>query len=345
MNIDYKTVLNAFPKLELSYETLVHKKVHNADIYSAIPDSNPCFLWFTSYNFQNVCFLLDLDQNDSKSLVPVKAHIIQTNFKDHLSFGTILYGHIFKYKHKTANCFSIDNIYFYKGKDVSALKYDLKLEIFKDLLVKDVKQSALKRSHWILGLPVMDTDVNNLLRDIELLPYKVKYIKCRNMGKNETTVFQYYKPGQNAVEINIGPQVFRVKAGLGHDIYNLYTYNIKTNDYEYYDIAFIPDFKTSVLMNGIFRNIKENRNLDLLEESDSEEEFEDERDDKYVDLEKSVKMLCEYNGKFSKWMPKKCVQNKEKVVIQSVLKQNLPEKQKYEKKKYTNNIYVQKYRK
>ena len=42
----------------------------------------------------------------------------------------------------------------------------------------------------------------------------------------------------------------------------------------YYDIACIPDYKTSVMMNSLFRDIKENRNLDFLEESDSEEEFE-----------------------------------------------------------------------
>ena len=59
MNIDYKFVLNSFPKLELSYETLVHKKVHNASIYSAIPNSDPVFMWFTSYNGENVCFLLN----------------------------------------------------------------------------------------------------------------------------------------------------------------------------------------------------------------------------------------------------------------------------------------------
>ena len=38
-------------------------------------------------------------------------------------------------------------------------------------------------------------------------------------------------------------------------------------------------------MNELFRNIKENSNLDLLEESDDEEEFENVNPDKYVYLE------------------------------------------------------------
>ena len=109
MNIDLSALLNYFPKLELSYETLVHKKVHNATIYLARPDSNPHYIWFTSYNEHNICLLLETGL-DSKT--PIKATIIQTGFKDKLILGTILYGHTFKYK--ANNCFAIDNIYYYK---------------------------------------------------------------------------------------------------------------------------------------------------------------------------------------------------------------------------------------
>jgi hypothetical protein len=56
-------------------------------------------------------------------------------------------------------------------------------------------------------------------------------------------------------------------------------------------------------MNKLFRNIKENDNLDALEESDDEEEFEDEKEDKFVHLDKEYKMICEYNYKFKKWVP------------------------------------------
>ena len=45
-------------------------------------------------------------------------------------------------------------------------------------------------------------------------------------------------------------------------------------------------------MNSLFRNIKENIDLDKLEESDDEDEFENISDDKYVDLNKSFKMKC-----------------------------------------------------
>jgi hypothetical protein len=58
-------------------------------------------------------------------------------------------------------------------------------------------------------------------------------------------------------------------------------------------------------MNSIFRKIKENANLDAIEESDDEDDFQDGRPDKYVDLKKTVVMECAFNSKFKKWVPVK----------------------------------------
>ena len=60
-------------------------------------------------------------------------------------------------------------------------------------------------------------------------------------------------------------------------------------------------------MNSLFRNIKENSNLDLIEESDDEEDFEDIRENKYVDLNKKIVMECVYHTKFRKWVPIKVI--------------------------------------
>ena len=82
----------------------------------------------------------------------------------------------------------------------------------------------------------------------------------------------------------------------------------------FYDTAFIPDYKTSVFMNKLFRVIKENANLDALEESDDEEEFENERIDKFVFLEKSYKMQCIFNFKFKKWVPVKLANITDRII-------------------------------
>ena len=103
----------------------------------------------------------------------------------------------------------------------------------------------------------------------------------------------------NSLQTKTFPKMrfFNVKADLQNDIYHLY------EDDTYVDVAYIPDYKTSVKMNRLFRNIKENENLDALEESDDEEEFENEKEDRFVDLEKVLKMQCYLHSKFRKWVP------------------------------------------
>jgi len=70
-------------------------------------------------------------------------------------------------------------------------------------------------------------------------------------------------------------------------------------------IAHIPNYKTSVMMNSIFRNIKENRNLDALEESDDEDEMDPDKN-QFVDLNKCVRMTCMFNNRFKRWQPCAC---------------------------------------
>jgi hypothetical protein len=97
------------------------------------------------------------------------------------------------------------------------------------------------------------------------------------------------------------PANFIVYACINQDIYKLYI--LDNNKEVFYDYALIDSYKTSVFMNSLFRTIKENQNLDLLEESDCEEEFENTNINKFVNLDKSHIIECIYNKKFKKWIP------------------------------------------
>lgn len=105
-----------------------------------------------------------------------------------------------------------------------------------------------------------------------------------------------------------GPQIqspsrtFIVRPDVQNDIY----YVLNNADELVTDktmIAHIPNYKTSVMMNSIFRNIKENRNLDALEESDDEEEPNKDDARRHVDLNKFVRMTCTFNHRFKRWQP------------------------------------------
>ena len=106
---------------------------------------------------------------------------------------------------------------------------------------------------------------------------------------------------------------FQVYADTQYDIYHLLAYG-KNNQPVYYGISYIPNYKTSVFMNSIFRNIRENKNLDYIEESEDEDEFQDMRENKYVDLEKKVLLECSFHTKFKRWVPLRLVDSRSKIV-------------------------------
>jgi hypothetical protein len=107
--------------------------------------------------------------------------------------------------------------------------------------------------------------------------------------------------------------IFEMKADLQNDIYHLYAFG-KSSERVYCGIAYIPNYKTSKYMNSFFRNIKENNNLDALEESDDEEEFENQNIDKHVNLNKKLPFECIYLAKFRRWVPIKKVEAKGQIV-------------------------------
>jgi hypothetical protein len=311
---EIKLILQDFPKFELCYEIMTHKKVLGSSAILAIPDGKKCFAWFTSFMNDNVCFLLDINEN--KHIMDVQ--ILTTSFTDILALGTVFYGIFFK--NKSNNYFCIEDIYYYAGKSCYNLTYLSKLEKIKEIMEKQMSQIALVNKFTIFGLPLIMNDFQLILKEIQLLPYKVSEIKFRFFEKENSKkimVMKYFKQNTQKLDNNRKEAIFKITADIEPDIYNLFIYNNGTE--EYYDIAFIPDYKTSVMMNKLFRNIKENDNLDRIEESDNEEEFEDIREDKYVYLDRSFKMRCEYNSKFKRWTPISLVSKSDKIITMSLL--------------------------
>ena len=302
-------VLQKFPKFELSYENITHKKVHNANVILAIPEGKRFFTWFTSYNHENICFSLEIDDNNK--IKNIKK--LNTSFMDCL-LGTIFYGIMFKYN--DISCFSIEDIYYYKGQNYIHTPYSNKLQLLKAIFTNEISQSLLNNRFTVFGMPLIYSDFNLLLTDIQKLPYKISQLKFRFFEKNNSRkimTMNYYNQidkkteqidkdtYQNQRDKNKKTAIFKIMAGTEPDIYNLFI--TKNGNEEYYDIAIIPDYKTSVMMNSLFRNIKENINLDAIEESDDETDFEDGREDKYTYLDRSFNIKCEFNYKFKRWIP------------------------------------------
>jgi hypothetical protein len=329
MNPLQQFILQDFPSFELSYEKIIHNKVPNsfpnADIYLAIPFGIKCFIWFTTFDDNNICYCIELDYhtNQIKNIKEMKA-----SFSNSLILGTIFYGTLFQYNNN--NCICLEDIYFYKGNFYNKSSYLQKLELFRIILKEEITSVISNTNQTIFGLPVLSNNYESLLSNISLLPYKINSIKLRffdyknhrnifiikyfnnninnqsnNQSNNQTNNQSNYQSNNQTNYKNCKPlttnyRTFFVKPDIEPDIYYLYN-NI--DDKNYFDLAYIPDFKTSKFMNSLFRNIKENDNLDALEESDSESEFENSNIDKFVYLERTYKMNCIFNTKFKKWCP------------------------------------------
>ena len=148
----------------------------------------------------------------------------------------------------------------------------------------------------VFGLPLMENNYYRLLEKLNNLPYIPYCIQHRWLHKKGSYINQIIHQKYYAI--------FQVHPSICTEIYNLYCLDDKKSIFKY-GVAHIPNYKTSVLMNNLFREIKENKNLDALEESDDEEEFQNIELDKYVYLERVFNMTCVYNKKYNRWVPLK----------------------------------------
>ena len=313
---DKKNVLNEFPNIKLSYENITHKKVFNPDYIVAIPEGKKCFAWFTSINEKNVCLIMELTIN--KQIEDIK--ITNACFSSELSYGTILYGTVF-YSSKN-RFFSIEDIFCYKGNDIERMCWGEKLIKINNLLQKDLKQISYNNSFIVFGLPIICKTQDELERKIKNIDYKIQYIQFVLFNRiNNYLIMDYNKyilDKHNEIEKKLHIQnkplekitlknetkretIFNIRPDIENDIYRIYCLNNELKEEEH-GIAHICDYKTSVMMNKLFRIIKENDNLDALEESDDDDEFENENADKFLNLNKSFKMLCHFNHKFKRWV-------------------------------------------
>jgi len=301
-------ILKEFPNIKLSYETIAHKKVYEFECVLTIPIGKKCFAWFFTFMNKEACYIIEL--SEQKQILNIK--IMNACYNKELCYGTIFYGTLFNYDN---NCFfNIEDIFYYKGNNVSNNIWFNKLKILKNIFINDIKQTSYNKSFVIFGLPIIHTNYYELIKQIQLLPYSIHFIQFRRL--NYITNVKYIKKNiespQYTHKIN-NEIIFKIKPDIQNDIYHLYTFNNGNSD-NYYGVAYIPNYRISIMMNKLFRTIKENNNLDSLEESDDESEFENERIDKFVFLEKSYNMVCVYNNKFKKWEPVKLTTNGSKII-------------------------------
>jgi len=301
-------ILARFPKFKLSYEKITHKKVYS-DLCITIPFGKKFFAWFTYYQNKDVCILMEIASKQTQQISSIQ--VVPVCFDRSLSLGTIFYGTIVHIQQQKVKFFNVEDVHYYKGKHVSSQFMINKLKLFDKIFSHQIKQVAYHDAPLVFALPVMSTNYDSVVKQAKSLPYNLYAIQFRCMTKHQAYLNLRHNnekhPQQKTLTNN--PVLFTVRANLQNDIYDLYCINDETSKLTKHSIAFINNYKKSVWFNKLFRTIRENDNLDALEESESEDDFEDIRPDKYVDLTKEFVMKCVYHTKFKKWEPVEIVKD------------------------------------
>ena len=279
----------------------------------AIPSGKKYCAWFSFDHTGDNLYLLDL--NKDKKIV--KTTKISAEFDNVLAYGTMLYGAMIP----NTNAFIIEDIFIYKGSSMKSMNFGEKSHYIRDFFENHMPKS----SELIFAMPAFWSDVE--IPESEI-PYEIHHIQYRsltsivpylNVQINKKPVLDKNVTPTLVKKSNVYPNfskpqykfptVFQVTADTRYDIYNLYAYgNI------FFNVARVPTYKTSVMMNTLFRKIRENDNLDFIEESEDESEFENMDEYKYVDLNKIVLMECSFNVKFKQWTPIRIVGPSSKIV-------------------------------
>ena len=280
--------LNKFLKLNFYYKVKYNKNVKNYDIMITIPKGRKYFVWLK----ENIYYFFEHDTFNNKIK---KGFNIKSN-KNNL-FGkensTLLFGTLFKYSNNLF--FNIENLFYYKDQYIYKKSFIKKLFLIKDIL------DVIDNSHLSFGLPIIENKRDIILKEIKNLPYDIYCIQHKYLEKKNAMIYNEKIKKKNKT------LTFMVKSNINADNYMLH-YK-KNNKFIFYDTALINSIETSVFMNNIFRNIYENSNIDLIEESDDEDYFEN------IDLNKNLKsnleinMVCYYNEKFNSWVPSKVSNN------------------------------------
>ncbi len=346
---EQETIMNRFPKFELSYEKNSHTKVsNNYTLAMAIPRGKKYYAWFSFYMEHDICFMMEL--NKERKIINVKRANIKFNIE--LAWGTILYGSVIVDDHNTDKWyFVVEDICYFRGNPITNQTFHKKLVLIQQILEKITSRKHIKPANeneisMVCKLPIMwntlgggeaaDTIPSSQTSRIKYPVHHIKYIEPYRISPYCNVVVKKFGNGNNDLQdggeesslklafkkthlpvpvlssplkfnyydrIYKSQVVFKIIADMQYDIYHLYAKGADHHQYIYTGVAGVPTYKTSVYLNSLFRKIRENTNIDYIEESDDEEEFQKTDLNKYVDLNKEIEMVCRFDFKNKKWVP------------------------------------------
>jgi len=294
--------MNTFPNVPVCVEAILENPMENITVCLAIPFGVKGLVWFS----EEYCYILTLSK-DGKSF----DNVTMDNTFSYTNIGTVLYGTFYFIGERPHFYFTIEDIYLYNYNNVSSLPIEKKISIWKYMLDNEIQPFNLYSSPFIIGLPFMRTNWNEMKELLPNISYKIQSIRFHFKEERDYTIatnntfhtYYYYPLNTNKDKISVSdlqPEkmaTFWVKADPIMDIYHIFSEDEKS----YIGIACVQTLKSSLFLGSLFRNMKLDYEMDELEESDDEDTAPIQP--KPIDTTKKIKMMCVFNIRFKKWCP------------------------------------------
>ena len=277
---------------------------NNNDLYMLLPYGKKGFMWFP-YSEPKQTYFIE-HKNDvimTKSMKPIQTYMSKDMFQNTIVYGTLI----------DDNRFIMEDIYFYKNRDIHNSEFNDKLKYLYDVLKNSGDNSYETvydmfphlRNSVKLHFVSFTNDYSFLFHSVMDRIYDVHSVLTINKQNGKTgklvlhNMYQYFK-----IE----------ECQEGHPFsYDLLCYD-KNNTVVQYTKSVLPSINISDKYNSFVRN---NYRIDDIEMSDDEND--DSMDSQTVKKSKNVVAKCIYDKHLKRWIPLKFYgQNKRLSTISNV---------------------------
>lgn len=312
------------------------------DICIAIPRSPKYFAWITSSRGKQECLILEVCSGMRATDLRIYASLaiphVEHNIKE-----TVLYGSIIPAAKIIASAFIVEDVYVYDGRDTARNSFVDKFGMILRMMQTGILQTPLHSVSGycvgfniafmlphianiglanIIGAREMQTETNYPIHKyqyrsaITAAPYLIRTPAglrgCDILTPDTKTItdLNVIEPIIQFKPIIPNPRrgqyknatIFLVRADTRQDVYHLYARN-RHGSLAYYNTAGVQTLKTSRFLNSLFRSVRENTNLDLAEESEDEDTFQNVSETKYLSPNKEFELECVFDTKIAQWVP------------------------------------------
>lgn len=259
----------------------------HCDACIALPEGVVRHCYFTLHKGQPACFLLEMNGQHAVT----KGEMVLAAFDPSLAAGTLVKGTLLSCKNK--RFFVVWDLILLCSRDVSDKSYEIRTAHLPGFF-SSVAPCPYTQLSLTFASPIEASSFKHCSKLVADLPYTLVDMLYVRKGTVPSirSVQRSQKKGCRS-----SPCIMTIEADATHDIYRLRPYNSPVSR-----VAAVQSLAESRKLNCLFREIRENNDLDLTEMSEDEEFFEDIGHDKYLKKCPAKTVECVYDFKMKRWV-------------------------------------------